>query len=97
LIGDASQDVSNSADSFAGNFASTTQNAAQSQTASTACLICSGSVQVQFLGQDSDTNQYADSDADADQDATNVAGLIGESDQTADNSASSEATNDAST
>ena len=104
----ATQDATNSADSEAYNDASTTQDAEQSQSSSSDCVFgCGGSGQAQLLLQAAETEQYADSEADAFQNAVNAnvpvsTGFIvdaGDSsaDQTLDNSATSDASNLATT
>jgi hypothetical protein len=105
----ADQSLDNSADSSASNSATTTQGAGQTQSSDDSCVAgCGGSGQAQALIQGASTWQKADSDAKALQNGVNanapssVAGVAvegGDSSASQDltNSASSEASNDAST
>jgi hypothetical protein len=105
----AKQDLDNEADSEASNEAKTVQLADQSQQSSSDCRYgCGGSGQAQFLNQDADTDQKADSEANAFQNGVNanVPVTIGGGDvyggnssakQDLDNEADSEASNEAKT
>jgi hypothetical protein len=102
------QSAGNSASSTATNNSSTTQGAYQSQSSNSSCSYgCGGSGQYQGLSQNASTEQDASSGAAANQEAinANVPVTIGygnesgdsSANQYLDNSASSEASNDAST